>query len=468
MIIEIINNIIHSKIIEIFINIMIGLFGLGIVVFVHEAGHYLAAKAFKITVLTFSLGWGKKLFSFRKGETEYCISLFPVGGYCQLKGEEVLREAIEKNSDHLDAEEGSLFFVVPWKRIIVFFAGPFMNLLFSIIVLSVIWFNGFTYNSPESRIILVSDYNDSEKLYPADTAGLKSGDKIIEIDNKAVRNYQDMRELVALNAQKKMNMKVIRGERTIELEIEPSLNKSSGAGVIGVYPWIDPVISKVEPNSPADKAGFLKGDYITEVSGIPVNNQMDFFNVLKSKPENIDVKYIHNNTKYSSSLALTYNEKGQTNLGFGFDVFKYETPRYSPLGAFKKGIEESFSTLFISIKGLKTLFKGVDINQAVSGPIRITYMVGELATSAFGESFKAGVLSFFQFLCLISVALFFMNLLPIPAIDGGHIVFALCEIIFRKNFKPKIIYRYQIVGFVFIFILLFFSLSNDIIFFINK
>jgi regulator of sigma E protease len=454
--------------IEIFIKIIVGLFGLGIVVFVHEAGHYLAAKSFGIAVQTFSIGWGKKIYTFRKGETEYCISLFPLGGYCQLKGEEVLKEAIEKNSDRIEAEEGSLFSAAPWKRIIVYFSGPFMNLLFSIIVLSVIWFNGFSYYSPDNRIILVSDYNKGEKVYPADITGLKSGDKVIKIDNTTIHNYQDMREIVALNPQKNMDIKVIRDEKTIALKIEPSLNKSTGAGIIGVYPWMDPVISKIEPGSPADLAGFLQGDLITEVSGIPVKNHMDFFYKLETKPEKIDIKYIRNNREYTASLALIYNEKGKTNPGFIFNVYQYSTPSYSPLGALKKGVGESFSTLFASIKGLRTLFKGVDINHAVSGPIRITYMVGELATTAFSENIKTGVISFFQFLCLISVALFFMNLLPIPALDGGHIVFSLCEMIFRRNFKPKVIYRYQIVGFVIIFTLLFFSLFNDILFFIKK
>ncbi len=455
-------------IIKIVINIIVGLFGLGIVVFVHEVGHYLAAKLFGITVQTFSIGWGKKIYCFKRGETEYCISLFPLGGYCQLKGEEVLKEAIENNSDRIEAEEGSLYSVAPWKRIIVFFSGPFMNLLFSIIVLSIIWFNGFSYYSPDNRIILVSDYNKSSEVYPADSAGLKSGDKITKIGNKIIQNYQDMREVIALNPQKEMDVKAVRDGEPIELKVEPRLNKSTGAGIIGIYPWMDPVISKIEPGSPAETAGLAVGDSIAEVSGVSVKNQMDFFKQLETKPEKIDIKYIRDNKEYSTSLNLVYNEKGQTNPGFVFNVYQYSTPHYSPLGAIKKGAEESFSTLFISIKGLKTLFKGVDINQAVSGPIRITYMVGEMATTAFSESFKTGIISFFQFLCLISIALFFMNLLPIPALDGGHIVFSLCEIIFRKNFKPKIIYRYQIVGFIFIFILLFFSLFNDILFFINK
>ncbi|MCL2792252.1 MAG: RIP metalloprotease RseP [Spirochaetaceae bacterium] len=454
---------------EVFINIIVGLLGLGIVVFVHEAGHFLAAKSFGITVQAFSIGWGKKIFSFKKGETEYRISLLPLGGYCQLKGDEVLREAIEQNKDRIEAEEGTIFSVAPWKRIVVFFSGPLMNLIFAIVILSIIWFNGFTYFSPDSRIILASDYNNQGEVFPADIAGLRSGDRVIEIDNRTIRNYQHIREIVAHNAERRMDIVVAREERIIGLEIEPRRDRRTGAGVIGVLPWIDPVIAKVEPGSPADLAGLMQGDLITEVSGIPVNNQMDFLGVLEPRPESVNIRFIRNRATHSTSLTLIYNEEGQTNLGFGFSVDQYETPRYSLFGAAVKGVQESFSIVFVSIKGLRTIFRGdVDINQAVSGPIRITYMVGELATTAFGESIRTGLISFFRFLCLISVVLFFMNLLPIPALDGGHIIFALCETIFRRNFKPKVIYRYQIVGFVFIIMLLFFTLFNDILFFISR
>lgn len=450
------------------INIIIGLFGLGIVVFFHEAGHFLAAKAFGITVHTFSIGWGKKLYSFKRGETEYCISMLPLGGYCQLKGEEVLKQAIEKNSDHIDSEPGSLYSVSPWKRILVFFAGPFMNLLFSIVVLSIIWYAGFTYFSPGSRIILASEYVSENETFPADMAGLKTGDKILKLGNKEIVNYQEIRESIALNPEKEINVTADRNGNIVHLTVRPDINRSTGGGRIGIYPWIDPVVSKVIPGSPADIAGLKQGDKIVEFAGAPVTNQMDIYTLLETHPEKVALTYLRDNASYNVNLFLDYDETGKTDPGFIFDIMKFSTPDYTFPGAVKKGIKESFTTLFVSIKGLKTLFMGVDINKAVSGPIRITYMVGEVATQAFSESIKQGFINFFQFLSLISIALFFMNLLPIPALDGGQIVFAAGEIIMRKNFRPKVIYRYQIVGFVFIFFLLFFSLFNDIIFLIRK
>ena len=449
-------------------NIIIGLTGLGIVVFFHEAGHFIAAKIFGITVETFSLGWGKKLFSFRKGGTEYCISALPLGGYCQMKGEEVLKQALEKNLDYIDAEDGSLFSVSPWKRMVVFFAGPFMNLLFSIVVLSAIWFNGYTVYSPENRIILASDFSEDFNNLPADNAGLKTGDRIIEISGKTVSNYQDIREKIASSPDTELVLKIERGMQTITLPITPSVNRSTGGGRIGVYPWIDPVVGDVNPDSSAGIAGLEKGDVIFEADSRPVKNQMDFYSLLNSKPGMISVKYKRGGEILSSKLIFTYNDKGVTDPGFAFSIASFRTPDLSVAESFKKGTSESFKTLFLSIKGLKMLFSGIDINQAVSGPIRITYMMGEIAKQGFERSIEYGLISFFQFLSLISIALFFMNLLPIPALDGGQIVFSFCEIIFRKNFKPKAVYRYQIFGFVIIFGLLFFSLFNDIIFLIKS
>ena len=449
-------------------NIIIGLLGLGIVVFFHEAGHFTAAKLFGISVEAFSLGWGKKIFSFKKGETEYCISALPLGGYCQMKGEEGLKRALEKDLDYLDYEEGSLFSVKPWKRIVVFFAGPFMNLIFSILVLSLIWMHGFNIYSPGNRVILASEISQEFKNQPADTAGLKTGDRIINVDGKDVYHFQDLREKIAVNPDKTITLTVERNNKNIDLKIKPELNKSTGAGKIGVYPWIDSIVADVTDGSSADIAGLQKGDEIIEAENMPVSNQMDFYKLLNKKPNYLNIKFKRNNEIKDAKLIFSYNDQGITDPGFIFSINSFRSPEYSFIESFKKGTAESFRTLFLSIKGFKLLFSGVDVNNAVSGPIRITYMMGEIAKEGFSKSFEYGVINFFQFLSLISIALFFMNLLPIPALDGGQIVFTLSEIIMRKNFKPKAVYRYQIFGFIIIFGLIFFSFFNDIIFFIRK
>ncbi len=449
-------------------NIIIGIVGLGIVVFFHEAGHFIAAKLFGITVEAFSLGWGKKLFSFKKGETEYCVSALPLGGYCQMKGEEVLKRALEKDLDYLDYEEGSLFSVKPWKRIIVFFAGPFMNLVFSVLVLSLIWMHGFSIYSPGNRIILASEISEDFKNQPADAAGLETGDRIIRVEGTDVYHFQDLRENISVNPDKQVKITVKRDNRELDLSITPALNKSNGTGRIGVYPWIDPVVSEVAEGSSADIAGLRKGDIIIEAENNPVSNQMDFYKLLNEKPNYLSVKIKRGAEIIPVKLIFSYNDAGITDPGFIFNIDSYRTPDYSFTESFKKGTSESFKTLFLSIKGFKMLFSGVDVNNAVSGPIRITYMMGEIAKEGFSRSFEYGIINFFQFLSLISIALFFMNLLPIPALDGGQIIFTLSEIIMRKKFKPKAVYRYQIFGFVIIFALIFFSFFNDLIFFIKK
>ena len=449
-------------------NIIIGLAGLGIVVFFHEAGHFAAAKLFGITVEAFSLGWGKKVWSFKKGETEYCISALPLGGYCQMKGEEVLKRALEKDLDYLDYEEGSLFSVKPWKRIIVFFAGPFMNLIFSILVLSLIWLHGFSIYSPGNRIILASEISGDYIDQPADKAGLETGDRIIRVEGTDVFHFQDLRENISVNPDKAIKLTVERDNKEKEITITPALNKSTGAGRIGVYPWIDPVVAGVTEGSSADIAGLEKGDIIFEAEGSPVSNQMDFYKLLNTKPNYLTVKFRRGSEIKTAKLIFSYNDEGITDPGFIFSINTYRTPDYSVFESFRKGASESFKTLFLSVKGFKMLFSGIDVNNAVSGPIRITYMMGEIAKEGFSRSFEYGIINFFQFLSLISIALFFMNLLPIPALDGGQIIFTLSEIIMRKNFKPKSVYRYQIFGFVIILGLIFFSFFNDIIFFIRN
>ena len=449
-------------------NIIIGLIGLGIVVFFHEGGHFLAAKLFGITVEKFSLGWGRKLFSFKKGETEYCISALPLGGFCQMKGEEVLKQALEKDLDYLDYEEGSLFSVKPWKRIVVFFAGPFMNLIFSVIVLSMIWLHGYTIYSPGNRVILASEISSDFKDQPADIAGLATGDRIVKVGGKEVLHFQELRERIAVNPEEKLTISIERDNKILNLDIIPTLNKSTGAGKIGVYPWIDPVIGNVTEGSSADIAGFKTGDVIYEAENKTIKNQMDFYSLLKDKPNTVAVKFKRGTENKSAKLIFSYNDEGITDPGFIFNINSYRTPDYSIAESFVKGTEESFKTLFLSVKGLKMMFSGIDLNNAVSGPIRITYMMGEIAKEGFSRSFEYGIISFFQFLSLISIALFFMNLLPIPALDGGQILFTMSEILMRKNFKPKSVYRYQIFGFIIVFTLIFFSFFNDIIFFIKN
>ena len=167
-------------------------------------------------------------------------------------------------------------------------------------------------------------------------------------------------------------------------------------------------------------------------------------------------------------LPVSYTADGNVELGFSFESVRYLERETNPLRALARGVEETFTTLVLTIRSIGLLFKGVDVRSAVSGPIRITYLVGEVASQGFNQGFGRGFIILFRFLSMLSVALCFMNLLPIPALDGGFILITIAEMLLKKPVRPKFFYRYQIVGFTIIFAILILTLFNDVFFLINR
>ena len=167
-------------------------------------------------------------------------------------------------------------------------------------------------------------------------------------------------------------------------------------------------------------------------------------------------------------MVPDYDENGNPLLGISYKSITSKQQASSVIDAFSRGIGESFSILGLSIRSFALLFKGIDLQQAVSGPIRITYMVGQVASSGFSDGIMTGLISLFRFLSFLSIALFVMNLLPIPALDGGLIVITLFEMIRRKRISPKVFNRYQVFGFIFIMTLLVFTTFNDIFYFFTN
>jgi regulator of sigma E protease len=446
-----------------FIKILLGLIGLGVVVFVHELGHFLAARLVGIDVEAFSIGWGKPLLKKKIGEVEYRLGMFPIGGYCKMKGENEFQEAYENKSNSIAQTKGTFYGVSPIRRIIVSFAGPFFNLLFAVLVFSVIWGIGFEVNTLDNRIVLVSDINPDER-YPADEGGLKTGDRIVTIKGSPIANYHDIQEQIATNPEKNLPLKIQRDGKTLDLTVRPSLDKSSGAGKIGVYFWSEPVIRSVAEGSPGAIAGLRSGDRITRINGEDFPYTVALFKILRTQPPVLSVEFEREGRPLETDIVLSYSDAGAADIGLSYNTLQFHTPRLSPVGALVKGSRETWKTFVLSIKSFALLFKGIDLTQAVSGPVRITYMVGDIATEGFGQSVGAGFSSMANFLALISIALGIMNLLPLPVLDGGLIVLFIIEIIKRKPLHPKLISTFQTVGVVLIFGLMLFAVFGDILF----
>jgi regulator of sigma E protease len=439
------------------LKVILGLIGLGIMVFVHELGHFLAARLVKIDVEAFSIGWGKPFLKKKIGDVEYRLGVFPVGGYCKMKGETDYKEAWENINKGIKPEKGSFLAASPASRILVCFAGPFFNLIFAFLLLSIIWGSGVEINTFGNKVILSSEINPGES-YPADKAGMQTGDRIVEIDGKDISYFHEIRENIALNPNKPIPITIERGGIKQDIEVTPYLDKSTGAGIIGISFWADPVIGSVKEGSPAANAGLRPGDTIISANGLPLRNSFDLTRAREQSTDGLIIEYEHRGIVNRAEFT---EEQLNGELGFSWEIINYRTPKLSIPAAIAKGIKESYRTLVISVKSLRLLFMGIDLTQAVSGPVRITYMMGDMAT-------QGGIRTFAEFMAIISIALCIMNLLPLPIVDGGMIILFLVELVRRKPAHPKAVSIFQTCGMVIIFCLMFFALFGDIKYFVQR
>ena len=445
------------------LNFLLGLLGLGIIVFVHELGHFISARLMGIKVEAFSIGWGKAILKKKIGEVEYRLGMFPMGGYCKMKGDGDFEEIYRKRMEGIALEEGSYFAAHPLRRIAACLGGPFFNFVFAVLVFSVIWgMGGFIIPTPSNKIVLSSELNHGEELSPAGMAGLQSGDRIISILGREINTFDDIRRVITINPNQVLPVEVDRNNVIHAYNITPLLDDSRTRGIIGIYNWIDPVISMLLPDSPAYNAGLLQGDIVTSVNGINTEHTIAFDAILRNRPEELDIEYIRQGQIYRTTVQPEYNEDERISLGIIWEVPYYIAPRLSIPMAVYRGTVETWNTFTYSISSLAMLFRGIDFTQAVSGPVRITHMTGEVAATGFSQGIGSGISAMMQFLAFISIALCMMNLLPLPVLDGGMILLFIAEMIRKKPLPPRFVNAFQTVGIVLIAGLMFFALFGDI------
>ncbi len=370
------------------LKIIYGLIILDIIVFLHELGHFVAAQISGITVESFSIGMGPVILHREWKGVDWRISLFPVGGYCGMKGEKEYAEALENDLESIPAGKDSLYGAHPALQIFTAFSGPLANLIIAFFAYSVIAFVGYSYWTAGNKITLASE------AFPgtysaAEVAGIKSGDEIIEIEGKKIEDFQGIYEAAALNPDSDLNVKVRRNGEILDFTVHTTMDKSTGEGKIG----------------------------------------------LASIPESSVEKVIE-----------------------GKSLFP----------AMADGAKRAFETVGMTVKGIGILFKGVELTNAVSGPARITTMLGDTVEAGFSAGAKKGLVAVLELTALISISLFIMNLLPVPILDGGLILFALIQLITGKAISPKWRNRVQYVGLIFIGLLFFIAINSDIHYFLGS
>ena len=443
------------------LTILYGILGLGLIVLIHETGHLIAARICGVKVEAFSVGMGPVLLHKTIKNTDYRLSLIPLGGYCEMKGEKAFSEALESNAKEITGEPDSLYGVHPLKRAFIAFMGPFFNVIFAFLAFIIISAIGYNYYSTPSKIILANEvYPDFSS--PAAEAGLKTGDLIYQIDDEPIINFADISSYVSLHPDEELVFKVLRGDRKLSFVVKTELDTETGAGKIGVLNWVNPLVAEIIPESSAEKIGLTTGATITKVDGNPVFSTTDISLLITGKKSAL-IEWEKDSNTFSGILDLNTED-----VGIRFASDRYHTPTYGFFGSIKQGFLETIETIGLTFKSIGLLFKGVDFTSAVSGPIRITQMIGETAVSGFSASFSTGIVTVLNFLALISISLFIMNLLPIPILDGGLILFALIETVFRRKIHPKVLYYVQFIGLAFIAVLFCIALFSDFRYLFNK
>lgn len=454
--------------------VIYGLLGLSVIIFIHELGHFFVARFFGVHVESFSIGMGPVLLHKTVKGTDYRLSLIPFGGYCGMKGEKDFQTAMENKLDRIPAEKDSFYGVHPLKRIAIAFAGPFANVILAVAALSVVAMIGYDYYTSPNKIILASESYPDSPLSAAE-AGLHTGDRITAINGKRIEYFSDIVEAVSLAARKTLHVEADRNGTAMTFTLVPELDKSTGAGKIGVLNWLDPVIESAAENSPAFNAGLQNGDRIIEADGKTVRNTVDLYEILKNLRE-ADISVERDSRVFQAHLSLASQDEqsaqksaerensGNENLvsGISWQAIKVHTKTYPFFPALIQGARETFKMVSVTAQSIALLFKGIDLKQAVSGPIGITVLLGETAKEGFSAGFSVGIVTVCNFLAVISISLFLMNLLPVPVLDGGLILVAFIELVRRKSIKPKTLYAIQIAGICFIVLIFLLGMFADI------
>ena len=435
-----------------------GILCLGLIVFVHELGHFIAARLCGVKVESFSIGMGPVLVHKTIGETDYRLSLLPFGGYCGMKGEQGFRDALEQNLSAIPKEEGSFYGVHPLKRAVIAFSGPAMNLIFAAISLSIIAMTGYTFYAADNKVIL------ADEVYPdmnsaAKEAGIQTGDKILFIDGESITDFSQISQAVAVRPGEELEVVIERDGVQKTVLLSPVMDTSTGQGKIGVMNWVSPLVHSVTVGAAAYRAGVQAGDLIIAINGQPVENTVDLQQLIPQGSSTLEFQVERQG--HSEPVHLMVSVPAHGDLGLTFSVPAREAPRYSFFPALWQGVKETGELVALTFKSIGLLFKGLDVTQAVSGPVRITVMLGDTVQSGFAAGFRAGLTSTLNFLALISVSLFIMNLLPIPVLDGGLILFALIETVIRRPVHPKVMYYTQFIGIAFIIVLFGIALFSD-------
>lgn len=429
------------------------LLSISILVAVHEMGHLLAAKYFGMRVEQFSIGFPPKIWSFTKGGTEYAVSAIPLGGYVKISG--MIDESLDTEAMKQEPQPWEFRSKPAWQRLIVMLGGIIVNVIVGILI-----FIGVTYTFGDTYV-LKDEINKNGGFYVGpigEEIGLKTGDKIVKVNGEEYTYFQDLVKPETLLADGAYYT-VERDGKMLDVQLPGNfIQKFNRKEGLRNFLWFrfPPLVDEVSPGTVAEKVGIQKGDVITSLNGQPIEYHDQVGPLVQATKDSIFITV----ARGAQTLSFKESFKDQSSIGFYAAMpteFLNKAERRIQYGLFESipmGTERAFTTLVVQVKAFGKVISGsLSARESLSGPIGIA--------KAYGSTWNWE--RFWSLTGVLSLVLAFMNLLPIPALDGGHVMFLSYEMISRRKPSDKFLETSQKVGMVFLLTLMVLIFANDII-----
>ncbi|HXY15162.1 MAG TPA: RIP metalloprotease RseP [Terriglobales bacterium] len=422
---------------------------LGFMILIHELGHYAAAKLVGVRVEVFSIGFGKRLFGFRRGDTDYRVSALPLGGYVKMSGENPMDERTGDPAEFMSHPR--------WHRFIIAIAGPAMNILLAIALLTGVYMVKYEYPVYLDQPVLLAWVKQGS---PAANAGLRAGDKIIRVDGVDDPTWEQLEPKIWLSPDQPVKVTAQRGNETFETTVTPKPITSSEVGWTGWYPESPVTVGVLEPGMPAAKAGIKQGDRVIAIDGKPVPHIEAMIEELQqTKSQPVTLTILRDGKEFDVGLTPVLantddpSEK-RYRIGFG-NQLDTKVSRLPFAAALDRSLSDNKKYSMLILELMKKLVQRKVSIRTISGPIGIAQDAGEAAEAK-------GWTPLLTLTAAISLNLGIFNLLPIPILDGGVILLLLIEGFMRRDISIRIKERIYQAAFVFLVLFAVMVIYNDL------
>jgi regulator of sigma E protease len=420
---------------------------IGVMILLHELGHFVAARMFDVKVETFSFGFGPRLFGFRHGDTDFRFSLLPIlGGYVKMAGDQPGEEV---------SDPRSLMAKPRWQRLIITFAGPAINVILAVVLMTGLFMEHYPkIPTPHDPLVgyLLPDGG-------AAKAGIHSGDRVVQIDDVVDPTWEDIAIKEISNARRALNVWVIRNGERMHLTLTPTLDEKDGIGRLGWTQESEVEIGSISPGMAAQQAGLQRGDILVSANGLPLRSISKLHEIEKETDGRpLDLVYSRNGVEHRVTVAPVKGDPdhtGQERWVIGLTVQSRVEIVKLPFGqALTEAVRENVRSAKLIFQFLDNMVLRRMSPKSIVGPVGIAQMSGEAA--------REGAATFIGLMAAVSLNLAIFNLLPIPILDGGVILMLLIEMLLRRDVDLKVKEAIVKVGFVFLMVVVVFVIYNDI------